>query len=67
MVLDEATDGMDGEVAPNYLNMLGKLSCFNQIFVVSHNDRDIASFPQSISFYRKHGHNSEVTLRGVGA
>ena len=65
MVLDEATDGMDGEVAPNYLNMLGKLSCFNQIFVVSHNDRDIASFPQSISFYRKHGHNSEVTLRGV--
>ena len=65
MVLDEATDGMDGEVAPNYLNMLGKLSCFNQIFVVSHNERDIASFPQSISFFRKHGHHSEVSFKGV--
>lgn len=65
MVLDEATDGMDGEVAPNYLSILEKLSCFNQIFVITHNDRDIANFKQCISFHKKLGHGSEVTVRGA--
>jgi len=65
MVLDEATDGMDGEVAPNYISMLSKLSCFNQIFVVTHNERDLSTFSQTISFSRKNGHSTTVVLKGV--
>jgi exonuclease SbcC len=51
LVLDEATDSMDDENSATVIGMLGKLSAFNQIFVVSHNPRVLSSIPSKISFH----------------
>ena len=51
LVLDEATDAMDESNAEAFIRVLNRLKgFFNQVFIVSHNDRMLASIPSRIRF-----------------
>lgn len=53
LVLDEATDAMDDGNAEAFIRVLHKLKVyFNQVFIISHNDRMLASIPSRIRFER---------------
>lgn len=51
LILDEATYGMDPQLAESFIRMLGRLSsAFNQVFVVSHNDQVLSTLDNRIIF-----------------
>jgi DNA repair exonuclease SbcCD ATPase subunit/DNA repair exonuclease SbcCD nuclease subunit len=53
LVLDEATDKMDGDVSQTFIRMLSKASnSFRQVFIVSHADHVLSTLPNRILLSR---------------